>query len=219
MTGEAAKLYETSKPNWLPTLNLGHTKFSVRTQDEMERYERSTERARRRNAYEDMMKETPVVVSQLMEEIIIEESRIIATEQLEIGMQYVKVAVGDTDDPQTTEHDSSSNIATLQRELSSAKLTIEKLTQQLNDHLPPFCEQSFVTDEYTKFHTGLPNFKVVKATFDHVSKGLPTNRVAKLSNFQEFMCLMLKLRTNIPNEGLAHQFGVSQATISRIILK
>ena len=68
----------------------------------MERYERSTERARRRNAYEDMMKETPVVVSQLMEEIIIEESRVIATEQLEIGMQYVKVAVGDTDDPHTT---------------------------------------------------------------------------------------------------------------------
>ena len=24
VTGEAAKLYETSKPNWLPTLNLGH---------------------------------------------------------------------------------------------------------------------------------------------------------------------------------------------------
>ena len=85
--------------------------------------------------------------------------------------------------------------------------------------MPPFCEQSFVTDEYTKFHTGLPNFKVVKAIFYHVSKGLPTNRVSKLSNFQEFMCLMLKLRTNIPNEGLAYQFGVSQATISRIILK
>ena len=76
-----------------------------------------------------MMKETPVVVSQLMVEIIIEESRIIATEQLEIGMQYAKVAVGDTDDTQTTEHDSSSNIANLQRELSSAKLTIERLTQ------------------------------------------------------------------------------------------
>ena len=71
----------------------------MREHDEMERYERSAERARRRNAYEDMMKETPVVVSQLMEEIIIEESRVIAAEQLEIGMQYVKVAIGDTDDP------------------------------------------------------------------------------------------------------------------------
>ena len=196
MTGEAAKLYETNKPNWLPTLKLGHTKFSARTQDEMERYERSTEGARRRNAYEDMIKKTPVVVSQLMEEIIIEESRVIAAEQLEIGMQYVKVAaVGDTDDPQTTEHDSSSNKATIQRELSSAKLTIERLTQQLNDHLPPFCEQSFVTDEYTKFHTGLPNFKVVKAIFDHVSKGLPTN------SFQAFKFS----RVHVPNVEVKNQ--------------
>ena len=110
MTGKAAKLYETSKLNRLLTLNLGKMKFSVRTQDEVERYKRSAERARRRNAYEDMMKETPVVVSQFMEEIITEGSRVIATEQLEIGMQYVKVAVGDTD-TQSTEHDSSSNIA------------------------------------------------------------------------------------------------------------
>ena len=41
----------------------------------------------------------------------LEGSRVIATEQLEVGIQYVKVAVGDTDDRQTTEHDSSSNIA------------------------------------------------------------------------------------------------------------
>ena len=66
-------------------------------------------------------------MSQLVEEIITEESRVIATEQLEIGMQYVKVNVGDTD-TQITEHDSASSIATLQRELTSSKLTIERLT-------------------------------------------------------------------------------------------
>ena len=30
---------------------------------------------------------------------------------------------------------------------------------------------------------------------------------------------MLKLRTNAPNEGLAYYFGVSEATMSRIIIK
>ena len=64
----------------------------------------------------------------------------------------------------------------------------------------------------------LDYFKLLKAIFDHVSKGLPTDGVTKLSNFQEFVCLMLKLRTNVPNEGLAYQFGVCKATIS-IILK
>ena len=37
--------------------------------------------------------------------------------------------------------------------------------------------------------------------------------------FKSFMCMMFKLRTCAPNEGLAYQFGVSEATMSRIILK
>ena len=71
-------------------------------------------------------------------------------EQLEIGMQYVKVDGGETD-AQTTEH--ASKIASLQNKLATYKLTMERLTQELNDHLLPFCEQSFVTDEYTKYHS------------------------------------------------------------------
>ena len=73
--------------------------------------------------------------------------------------------------------------------------------------------------EYTKFYAGLPNFRLVKAVFNHVSKGLPPEGATKLSYFQEFMCLLIKLRTNVQNEKLVHRFNVSPATISRIILK
>ena len=165
---------------------------------------------------EELMKELPVIVSQLVEEAIAEEVKVTATKELEIGREYIKITVGDSGE--STKCDSASKIETLQRELNTYKLTVERLTQQLNDHRP-FSEKCFVTDEYTKFHTGLPNFKLLKAIFDHVSKGLPTDGVTKLSNFQEFVCLMLKLRTNAPNEGLAYQFGVCKATISKIILK
>ena len=58
------------------------------------------------------------------------------------------------------------------------------------------------------------DYQLVKPIFDHVFKGLPTDGVTKLSKFQEFMCMMLKLRTCAPNEGLVYQFGVSEATIS-----
>ena len=54
------------------------------------------------------MKETPVVV--LHTTYGRNNNRVIATEQLDIGMQYVKVAVEDID-TQSIEHDSSSNIA------------------------------------------------------------------------------------------------------------
>ena len=37
--GEPSKLYETNSPNWLPTLNFGHTKQSTRTPVSVERYD------------------------------------------------------------------------------------------------------------------------------------------------------------------------------------
>ena len=156
-----------------------------------------------------------MIVSQLVEEVIAEEVKVNATKELEIGREYIKITVGDSGE--SIKCDSASKIETLQRELNTYKLTVERLTQ-LNDY-QPFSKKCFVTDEYTKFHTGLPNFKLLKTIFDHVSKGLPTDGVTKLSNFQEFVCLMLKIRINAPNEGLAYQFGVCKATISKIILK
>jgi len=53
------------------------------------------------------------------------------------------------------------------------------------------------SDEYTLFHTGLPNFKLLKAVFDHVAKGLSSDGASKLSQFQEFMCVMLKAQNEL----------------------
>ena len=215
--GKPAKLYETNSPNWLSTLHLGHTKQSAQTSVTVERYERFTERYRRKELLEDLMKEALVVVTQLVDEVVSDESKLLATEELKIGKEYIKAGVSKENQ---AECDCASKVESLQKGLVSYKLAVEQLTKQLNDlYLPPFCEKHFISDEYTKFHTGLPNFKLVKAIFDHVSKGLPTDGVTKLSNCQEFMCMMLKLRTCAPNEGLAYQFGVSEATVSRIILK
>ena len=52
-----------------------------------------------------------------------------------------------------------------------------------------------------------------------MAQGLPTDEGSKLSHFQEFTCVMLKLRINLPNECISFLFHVSPATISRIILK
>ena len=75
-------LYETNSPNWLPTLNMGHNKLSTKTPVNSERYERISERARRRNAIEELIKELPVVVSKLIEEVINEEVKITAIKEL-----------------------------------------------------------------------------------------------------------------------------------------
>ena len=52
---------------------------------------------------------------------------------------------------------------------------------KLKEQLPPFCEESLKDDNTVLFHTGLPNFKVLKAIFDHVLQTLPNEGVSKLT--------------------------------------
>ena len=113
----------------------------------------------------------------------------------------------------------ASEIKALNEELRICRSTIDCLSMKLKEQLPPFCEESLKDDSVVLFHTGLPNFKVLKAIFDHVLQTLPNEGVNKLTPFQEFMCTMLKLRLNTPLQGLAYQFGICKATVSRIILK
>ena len=110
----------------------------------------------------------------------------------------------------------SEEIKALKEELKSCHATINELSTRLQEQLPPFCEESVKDDNFVLYYTGLPNVKVLKAIFKHVLKTMPSERINKLTPFQEFMCTLQKLRSNTPLQGLAYQFGVSKATISRI---
>ena len=107
----------------------------------------------------------------------------------------------------------------LQKQLVSYKETVEKLTLQVSKQLPPFSEESFVSDEQIQFYTGLPNIKIVKVVFEHVSRGLASDSGTKLSQFQEFLCVLVKLRTNAAIEDLCYHLNISPATVSLNWLK
>ena len=111
-----------------------------------------------------------------------------------------------------------SEIKALKEELTTCCNTIDHLSMKLKEQLPPFCEESLRDDTSVLFHTGLPNLKILKAIFDHVLQTLPNEGISKLTPFQEFICTMLKLRLNTPLQGLAYQFGISKATVSRILI-
>ena len=99
-------------------------------------------------------------------------------------------------------------IATLKKELQKCHEKIQELSEL---HLPPFCEESLKDDNTVSFYTGLPNLKVLKAIFNHVCITLPGERSAqcKLTKFQQFMVVMLKLRINPPLVDLSYRFNVS----------
>ena len=145
----------------------------------------------------------------LVQVVIEEECKLLCTEQIEIGLQYVKV------NAVTSECDCSKSVKELQDQLADCTKTIDELSKQTTPPLPPFCEEKFVSDNFTLTHTGLSNFfKVLKAVFNHVNKTLPSDRVTKLSCFQEFVCVILKLRMNLSNKLLGYNFGVSASMIS-----
>ena len=135
------------------------------------RYERLVQRERRKNTFEEMVKVVPAIVLQLIDDLAHKETSLIASQEIEIGKQYVKVGV-----KEPVKCDCASKIESLQKELAYYKDKADSLTKQL---IPPFCEESFISDECTLFHTGLPNFKLLKAVFDHVAKGLPADGASK----------------------------------------
>ena len=216
-----AYLYDTSNPDWLPTLHLGHTKSSsVQEEDvatSVARFERAVERNRRRDTIEEMMQQLPSVVANLLDLVIEEECRLICAEQIKIGREYIKF---EEQQGERAACNCASTIKQLQEELADCKQALEKLSSQVREHLPQFCEERFTSDSFTQHYTGLPNVAMLKIVFEHVSKTLPpSERTTKLSNFEEFVCVMVKLRTNRTNEDLSYCFGVSPATISRTLLK
>jgi len=208
VTGKPASLYEKTRPNWLPTLNLGHNKVKAADSSVIDRWER----LQRRNLLQEMESHIPAIVDLEIECFIREEIGIIVEEQLDIARQYLK--------PVSEEScHCSSEAESLRKELADTKHSMQLLQCELEKHVPPFSEECFISDEYTQFYTGLPNIKIVKAVFEHVFKTLPVERATKLSAFQEFICTLLKLRINSPLEDLSYRFGVSTSTVSRIFIK
>ena len=89
VSGEPADLYDVNHPDWLPTLHMGHDKGTGSS--DAARYERAKERERKKMAWEAIIEEVKIIVSDLVQAVTEEESQLLCAEQIEIGLQYVKV--------------------------------------------------------------------------------------------------------------------------------
>ena len=75
-------------------------------------------------------------------------------------------------------------------------------------------------DERVKFYTGLPSYVILMAVFSFVSAHIPEScSLNSLTNFQQFLMVLMKLRLNLFDKDLAYRFGVSQSTVSRYFKK
>ena len=74
-------------------------------------------------------------------------------------------------------------------------------------------------EEKTKFYTGLPSFFILMKVFELCSPHIFSCCSNRLSKFQEFMLVLMRLRLNIPFQDLAYRFGISRSTVSRVFDK
>ena len=56
----------------------------------MARYERATERNKKKTALDDMLQQVPVILSDLVEAVIKKELVFIAADQIKAGREYIK---------------------------------------------------------------------------------------------------------------------------------
>ncbi len=200
--GKPAYLYDTTSTDWLPTLNLGHSKSSSKRGSTAEaRYERAK---RRKTIATEASQSLPECSGQEVNE---DEQEVDEDEQEDEQVQ-LDVAV------QATCSTLDTGIQTVLK--CEDMVRCESVVLQLKSP-QMFTEDYFSSkdDAFIKFYTGLPNFYVLKVVFDFVAP--PISRIHKLNSFQEFLVVMMKLRLNCFCEDLAYRFEVSPSTISRIL--
>ncbi len=110
-----------------------------------------------------------------------------------------------------TQTEESSSVVHLRKKLTDCRSIIEDMSKSLSEILPPFCISS--KDDDVRFYTGLPNARLLKAVFDHVTSSQTCLAACqKLSSFQQFVLVVMKIRLNCPNQDRGG-WTVSRATI------
>lgn len=207
ISGKPADLLDDANPDWLPSLHLGKNKATVSPATAMGRYERW-------KAKEQVQQEATLKVASPLHQCPEDEAT------LEADLPDTSEVVAETVRDAYTQTATASTDASAQN--SSDVVVQTKETKCKVKECSPFRVEavSLAKDEFVRFYTALPNYRVAKALFDHIMPDMPqyTSR-NKLEPFQEFMAVLMKLRLNTHMQDLAYRNGVSVSTVSRIFLK
>ena len=197
ISGKAAKLWDRYDPDWIPTQNLGHKKCDAaeKLQADLEAAGKRDERVRDR----EMKRVAAEKEKRLREEI--------EAKRQKISEPGEKVSDISFNSDSAMEVETETGTATQTEEFDYLFHT--------STAKPPFDETYFANDnEKVRFYTGLPAYDVLQTVLQYVSKFV-VRKSPTLSQFQEFVLTLMKLKLNMPMQDLAYRFGISIATVSR----
>lgn len=82
-----------------------------------------------------------------------------------------------------------------------------------------FLESIAGSDRLIRFFTGLNTYTLFLTIFNFVASGVSQNMLCSLSQQEQFLLTLMRLRLNLRELDLAHRFGISQSTVSRYFQK
>ena len=212
--GRPAPLHEQNNADWAPTQRMGHSKIKQTTPTQLSRNERNKEREARRvtleaaNVLLDLGKGVAVTVAPTSAD---------TCDSPDVSMDDLHVT------PKTVDAECQTDLTAFS--LMEMEECINNMTLELSDLKQKLMEtdlkeESFRnSDEKTKFYTGVPNFLILQQILDICSPFIYTGTINALSQFQELLLTLMRLRLNLCLDDLAYRFKISKSTASRIFDK
>ena len=214
--GKPSKFFDTTNPDWVPTLKLGHDKLTINTSKATAPYSWSKERSTKKIKLEALSNKQKTSESSLDVDFNTEN---LETYSDEINSQCM---ISFSDTPLLSSSISNSNENEKETQ-TSYDLTEKSLQTDISNEYFASLEESYTeinhrlytlqtenemlevgtkkcfneNDEKVLFYTGLANFKVLQAAFDFLFAVVGENNRAVLSPFQEMGLTLMRLRLNL----------------------
>ena len=208
--------------DWVPTLNLGHSKVACSNDElQMARGERAKERRKRQQERESM--ERAAKLAKLNENgDTIENIEFYFPSTLNDNIENTIERGDEHCDPVSEVTTKLVGLQIAESSTQRSKTVVCDTTRQTEefDYMfktakRPFDRQDMLDDDKVAFYTGLPTLKLLDALYGHIAPHI-TRRSLTLTNYQELVMVLMKLRLDIPYRDLAYRLGVSISTVSRI---
>ena len=221
--GKPAASWDKWNVDWVPTLNLGHSKKVACSNDELQmaRGERAKERRKRQHERESM--ERAAKLAKLNENgDTIENIEFYFPSTSNDNIENTSERGGEHCDPVSEVTTKLVELQIAESSTQTSKTVVCDTTTQTEefDYMfktakRPFDREDMLDDDKVAFYTGLPTLKLLDALYGHIAPHI-TRRSLTLTNYQELVMVLMKLRLDIPYRDLAYRFGVSISTVSRI---
>ena len=232
VSSRPAKPWDKYKVDWVPTLNLGHTKRKAEDTGKavQERAERAeVRRTKKLDEAKTTIEEERIRLNdegtQVSNISFMSTSDDLDTTAEEFVLLYGDRELGENEKCRQTKVKSFVEMSTRTEGLTrTPKLKSYDASSQTDEFDYLFHTNKKVTDfdkEYFRnsddkvlLYTGLPSYEILNFVFELVSP-FASCHSQTLSPFQEFVMVLIKLRLDVPFQDLAYRLNISVPTVSR----